>query len=247
MDPRLDQAPVVAAFADAVLPVAGVVGLYCGGSLAMGDFRPGVSDLDLAAVVAAELDERQQADLVALHERLLREEPTAAKLHCAYVPQDALADLGAGHLTWAHGELYRRPFSGIARAELLHAGITVHGPPPADLLPAVDEATLHQAARDELIGYWTAAVRKPQIWLHDVYVDLGLLTLARVEATLTEGRLITKAEALDRLDRFDVPDALVREIAHRRQGGTLTLTSLQRIRRAAIARRLVARGIRTLV
>ena len=121
------------------------------------------------------------------------------------------------------------------------------GPPPAELLPYVDRASMQAAARAELAGYWSDAVRKPWLWVEDVYVDLGLLTLVRAEATLTEGRLITKREALTRLDRFGVPEDLVREIAHRRQGDSLSLTTLQRVRRAGTARRLVARGIRSLL
>ena len=55
-DPRLGPAPLVAAFAAAVQPVVDVVALYVGGSLAAGDYRPGISDLDLAAVLATAPD-----------------------------------------------------------------------------------------------------------------------------------------------------------------------------------------------
>jgi len=247
VDVRLDQAPVVATFAQAVRPVAGVVGFYAGGSLAMGDYRPGISDLDLAAVIATDLDDQHREHLRELHEHVRRDEPSALKLHCVYLPMDHLADPSAAHLTWAHGELYRRPFTGVARAELLQDGITVFGPPPSELLAPVDLATLQAAARAELSGYWSGAVRKPWLWLEDVYVDLGLLTLARVEATLTDGRLITKREALTRLSRFGVSEGLVREISARRDGDTIALTAIQRTRRAVTARHLVARGIRRLV
>jgi hypothetical protein len=247
MDARLDQAPIVARFAQAVGPVADVVGFYASGSLAMGDFRPGTSDLDLAAVINSPLDDQRREHLRELHETVRRDEPSAAKLHCVYVPADDITDLSAAHLTWAHGELFRRPFTGIARAELLHAGITVFGPPPSELLPPLDRAALQAAARAELSGYWSGAVRKPWLWFHDVYVDLGLLTLARVEATLADGRLITKREALTRLDRLGVAGDLVREIASRRDGVEIALTPIQRARRAAIVRRLVSRGIRTLM
>jgi hypothetical protein len=247
VDVRLDQAPIVATFAQAVRPVADVVGFYAGGSLAMGDFRPGISDLDLAAVIATDLDDQHREHLCELHERVRRDEPSAVKLHCVYVPRDDLADPTAAHLTWAHGELYRRPFTGVARAELLQDGITVFGPPPSELLPHIDLVTLQAAARAELSGYWRGAVRKPWLWLEDVYVDLGLLTLGRVEATLADGRLITKSEALTRLAGFGVPEDLIREIAGRRRGNNVTHTTIQRTRRAVTARHLVARGIRTLV
>ena len=90
------------------------------------------------------------------------------------------------------------------------------------------------------------AVAKPHLWTQDVYVDLGLLTLARVEATLTEDRLLTKAEALSRLDRFGVPPGLVEQIGRRRDGEAVVLTAADRAGRAVVARRIVARAIDTL-
>ena len=134
----------------------------------------------------------------------------------------------------------------MARAELVRGGITVLGPPPTELFAPVDAEALRAAARAELTGYWAGAVRKPHLWLQDVYVDLGLLTLARVEATVTEDRLITKQEALTRLDRFGVPGWLVEQIGRRRAGDPVTLTAADRACRAVVARRIVARGIQTL-
>lgn len=246
VDDRRRHAPVVASFAHAVRPVAGVLGFYAGGSLASGDFQPGRSDLDLVAVVAAELGDRRREQLRSLHERTRRLDPSAAKLHCVYVPVGDVEDVAAEHLTWAHGELYRRELSGIGRAELLRSGITVLGPDPAELLPPVDAAALRAAARREVRVYWPTAVRKPWLWWDDAIVDLGLLTLARAEATLTEGRLITKREALTRLDRLGVDRELAQEITRRRHGLPVTLSAAQRVRRARTARRLVARGIRVL-
>lgn len=247
MDPRLAYVPVVPEFAASVRGVAGVIGLYAGGSLASGDYRPASSDMDLVAVVHRQLDSGRRERLQHLHTALHRDDPQAAKLHCVYVPQDELADVDAAHLTWAHGELYRRPLSGIARAELLRGGVTVLGPPPTDLIPPVPAAALRAAARGELSGYWRRATRKPWLWWHDVYVDLGLLTLARAEAAIREDRLITKTEALPRLARFGVPPQLVRQMAARREGLQVPMSRQQRLRRAVRARRLCARGIRCLL
>ena len=132
-DQRLAPAQVVAAFAAAVAPVAGVVGLYAGGSLAAGDYRPAVSDLDLVAVVASPVGRRQRRRLRRLHAATMREQPAAAKLHCVYVPRGEATEVSQPHLTWAHGQLFRRSLSGVARAELLRGGITVAGPPPSAL------------------------------------------------------------------------------------------------------------------
>ncbi len=86
----------------------------------------------------------------------------------------------------------------------------------------------------------------PWLWLDDVHVDLGLLTVARAEATITEGRLITKREALTRLGRLGVGHELAQELTRRWEGQAVSLTVGQRLRRAYTARRLVARGLRTL-
>ncbi len=120
-----------------------MLGFYAGGSLASGDFQPGRSDLDLVAVIAAELDDRQRRQLRTLHEQTLLD-PSAAKLHCVYVPVGNVEDVAAKHVTWAHGTLFQREFSGIGRAELLQAGITVLGPESAELLPPVDVARPEQ-------------------------------------------------------------------------------------------------------
>lgn len=242
-DPRLDQAPLVATFAEALQPVVDVVALWAGGSLAAGDYRPGISDLDLAAVLRTPAGPEQEAALTGVHQALMVDDPAADKLHCFYLPQDGLGDPADEQLNWAHRELYRRPFTVVARAELLRGGITVLGTPPVELLAPVDAATLRAAARAELTGYWAGAVGKPGLWLQDVYVDLGLLTLARVEATVTEDRLITKQEALGRLGRFDVPRWLVEEMTARRAGRPVDLTVADRARRAVTARQIVAHGI----
>jgi Nucleotidyltransferase domain len=236
-------AHVVLPFADEVRPLAGVQAFYAGGSLGTGDFHAGVSDFDLVAIVEEPLTTAQQDDVQALHRRVIAAEPLATKLHCFYVPRDQLADVTQEHLNWAHEELYSRPLSGVARAELLRHGVTVFGPPPGEVLPPVTHDDLAAAAKAELSGYWRGALAKPHLWLQDVYVDLGLITLARVEATLTDGRLITKAEALSMLPALGVDPGLVREIATRRAGGTVEMSLRARQRRALHARRVMSGGI----
>ena len=90
--------------------------VLCGWVAGDGDFRPGISDLDLRRSSISPVDEEHREQLRELHETVQRDEPSAAKLHCVYLPTDDLTDLSSAHLTWAHGELYRRRFTGIARA-----------------------------------------------------------------------------------------------------------------------------------
>jgi hypothetical protein len=238
MDERLSVAPVVPRFAAAVRDVAGVEAFYAGGSIGSRDYRPGISDLDLVAVISAPLSRGRRSGLRDLHRAL-----GAAKLHCAYVPRRDISDISMKHVNWAHERLLRRPLSGISRAELHQFGVTVYGPPPADLVPPVDRPALAEAARTELRGYWTGAVRRSRIWRTDLHVDLGLTTVSRAAVTIAEGRLITKREAIDRLPGLGVPAGLADEIRRRRAGEKIAHTDAELRERAALTRRIMRRQL----
>jgi hypothetical protein len=107
----------------------------------------------------------------------------------------------------------------------------------------MDTEAVRAAARVELAGYWSRAVRRRRIWRQDVYVDLGLLTVARAQATLAEGRLVTKREAIERLPLVGVDPDLADEVARRRAGERVLLSRRARSRRARRVRSLVAASI----
>ncbi|WP_030439618.1 nucleotidyltransferase domain-containing protein [Actinoplanes subtropicus] len=234
MDQRLSVAPVVPHFAAAVREVAGVTAFYAGGSIGSGDYRPGISDLDLVAVLGAPLGRPRRERLRKVHRTI-----GAARLHCAYVPVTEIADLSVKHVNWAHERMFHRTLSGISRAELHQFGVTVYGPPPGDLVPAVSGEALSEAARVELRGYWTGAVRRSRVWRTDLHVDLGLTTVSRADVTIAEGRLITKREAIDRLPALGVPEELAAEIRRRRAGERVELSEPEIRARAVLVRRIM--------
>jgi hypothetical protein len=231
MDERLSVAPVVPRFAAAIREVAGVTAFYAGGSIGSGDYRPGISDLDLVAVIGAPLTRSRRDRLRSLHRTL-----GVAKLHCAYVPLPDISDLTRKHVNWAHERMFRRPLSGISRAELHQFGVTVYGPSPDEVVPVMSRAALSEAARVELRGYWTGAVRRARVWRTDLHVDLGLTTVSRAGVTIAEGKLITKREAIDRLPALGVPVELAEEIRRRRAGETVALSEQQIRDRAGLVR-----------
>lgn len=88
-----------------VLPL---LALWAHGSLALGDYQPGRSDLDLVALIAAPVGDAPRLALRQVHEALLGI-PLADKLHCSYVVHAELAGTDRDHVTWAHGELFADP------------------------------------------------------------------------------------------------------------------------------------------
>jgi hypothetical protein len=237
VDSRLEPAPVVAALGEAMSGIA--AGLYVGGSLATGDYHPGVSDIDGVAMLETTPRPAIRAELTAIHERLSQEFEEAAALHCAYVSADRVGDVTHTHWTWAFDELFRRPLSRIARAELQADPIVVFGPSPASWLPRVSSAELREGARAELAGYWSQALRKRAIWNQDVYVDLGLTVWARADATIAEGVLITKTEAISRMAERGVPADIVNGVARRRAGQQVILSDDARAHRAGVVRQFL--------
>jgi hypothetical protein len=244
VDPRLEPVTVVGALDDGL--GRRVRGLYVGGSLASRDFRPGVSDIDAVALVDQPPDPSMRGGLTTLHRRL-RAAPFGADLHCAYVSERHVEDGAYRHWTWAFDELFRRPFGGIARAELLTDPVVVRGPAPSSWLAAMSPDDLRAAARDELAGYWTTAVRRRAIWRQDVYVDHGLTTVARAAITMREGRLVTKAEAIAHLPELGVAPDIVEGVRRRRNGEPVTLTAGERDTRARLVRDVVRTQITRLV
>lgn len=229
--------PEVEALAEAIDGAA--LGLYVGGSVASAGYQPGISDIDAVALMPAPPKLEVRTRLAGVHERITSEHQNGASLHCAYVAANKTADHTTPHWTWAFGELFRRPFSRIARADLLTHGVIVFGPEPTSWLPPMTTADLRDAARDELTGYWTRALRNRSVWRRDVYVDLGLTVWARADATIREGVLITKSQAIARMRERGVPENLVAEVEKRRAGVPVTLTEEQRDARAATVRQFL--------
>lgn len=229
--------PVVEELGSGLVPLGWVTDLLVGGSLATGDYAPGISDLDLVALVDGPVDTTRQAVLAELHRGLDEGTGLDLKLGCVYLDRARLLDLEALHPTWSHGSLVQRILSGVARAELVRHGYAVFGHAPLDVLPAMSADDVREAARAELTGYWSWAARRPTLWLDPVIADLGLTSMARGRHTLATGELLTKTRAIE---QADAPAWLIDQLRSRRRGEDVTSP---RVRTALIARRDARRTV----
>ena len=215
-----------------------VTDLWIAGSLATGDYVPGVSDLDLVALVRGPIDEVRVAALASIHTELDRGVAAGADLGCTYVEDHAVGDPDLRHPTWTHGALVHRALSGITRAELVRHGSAQFGRPPAAVLPPMSDDDVREAARAEVCGDWAWAARRPWIWLDPVIADLGLTGMARGRHALQTGQLLTKTEAIG---QAQAPEWLISQLRDRRRG---ELTRSPRARTAWIAWRDARRTVR---
>ena len=189
----LIRLPALAQFGRELVALGWITDLLVAGSLATGDYVPGISDLDLVAVTDGPVDDIRQATLTSLHRRV--DVTTASGLHlgCAYMDGRRLNDVGVKHPTWTHGSLVERIVSLVTRAELTRYGYPVFGRSPKELFPAMSDDDVRQAANAELVGYWAWAARRPWMWLDPTIADLGLTSMARGRHALRTGELLTKA------------------------------------------------------
>ncbi len=213
--------------------------LLVAGSLATGDYVPGVSDLDLVALTGGPVGPTRQEILAGLHRELDRGAAQGLDLGCVYVDSGRLADLGVRHPTWTHGSLVQRSLSGVTRAELVRHGFAVLGRPPAAVLPEMTDDDVRRAARAELCGYWAHAARRPLWWLNPVIADLGLTSMARGRHALQTGQLLTKTQAIE---QAHAPAWLKDQLRARRQGQQV---ASPRTRTALIAWRDARRTVST--
>jgi Nucleotidyltransferase domain len=207
--------PAVSCLADRLAALGWVSDLLVAGSLATGDYIPGVSDIDLVALTDGPVDEARQNVLTGLHSELDLGPADGLDLGCVYVDVSRLTDLSALHPTWTHGSLVQRILSGVTRAELVRHGFAVMGRPPTIVLPAMTDDDVRRAARAELCGYWAWASRRPLMWLDPVIADLGLTSMARGRYALETGQLLTKTQAADWVN---APAWLREQVCARRRG-----------------------------
>ena len=212
-NPELPTA--VAVLGERLRGLGWVTDLWVAGSLATGDYVPGVSDIDLVAVVDRQLDDARQGLLVQLHRQLDQSVAAGTDLGCVYVEDGRESEPSATHPTWTHGGLVQRILSGITRAELVRNGRAVFGRDPGRCLPPMTDDDVRDAARAEVCGYWAWASRRPWMWLSPVIAELGLTGMARGRHAMRTGQLLSKTRAIE---QAQAPLWLKADMAARRRG-----------------------------
>jgi hypothetical protein len=246
MDDSVTMPQAVGLLADRLAELGWVRDLWVAGSLATGDYVPGVSDLDLVATCDGPVSATRQDVLSGAHRGLDAGDAAGLDLGCVYIDERMLEDPSALHPTWTHGAMVQRILSGVTRVELARHGFAVLGRPPAEVVPAVTDDDVRRAARAELTGYWAWASRRPLMWLSPVIADLGLTSMARGRHALKTGQLLTKSAAID---AADAPSWLREQLRARRRGEAVESPRVRTgwfawrdARRTVAAARLTAAG-----
>jgi nucleotidyltransferase-like protein/aminoglycoside adenylyltransferase-like protein len=195
-----------------------VAGFYVVGSAALGDFRPGRSDVDFVAVLTQPLDNAELRQLSTLQRRLYERSLVEAIWHLRwplvcngiYVEREDLkrparevtptASHVAGRFT-AGGGFDANPVTWLL---LRDHGIPVRGPEPQALEIYHDDSELRAWTLGNLNSYWrrwAGDVRRPSLTSVKAlllrYVAWGVFGTARMHYTIATGQIASKTQAVD--------------------------------------------------
>ena len=178
-----------------------LIGLYLGGSLALGDFNPDRSDIDFIAVLLEEPSPETILALEKMHTGLWSTGSTwARKLDGSYVPQHVLRrwDSNATPCPFVEGNEFYMTNQGSAvvqRHIIRQHGLVVAGPDPGTLVDPLDAGDLRNALRDNLENWWRPLLENPSWVRQSKKQPFAILTLCRALYTLEHGSVASKPVA----------------------------------------------------
>jgi Domain of unknown function (DUF4111)/Nucleotidyltransferase domain len=187
-------------------------GIYLVGSLALGDFHPQNSDLDVVIVTVGTLSDETTTLLRELHRRFdQRGSPWAAHVDAVYMPEEVLGEpfpTAARYpiVEWP-GLLALEPLESgwpIQRYTLRAYGVVVSGPDPHSLLGPVHPDDLRRASA-AIVERWRDQALHEKEWLSWLREPANLtfveLTLCRLLYTLDTGSVASKPAAARWVER----------------------------------------------
>jgi hypothetical protein len=178
-----------------------VVGLYVVGSLALGDYDPERSDIDVVVVVAQAPNAKQRALLGEVHRVV------ATRIDGPYVPRaefaagpDHIGDV-AYHVDGRFEVGQCHEVSPVTWAMLAGPAITARGDAPSALGVCADDAEVRAFSAANLRDYWSGWARTMGALVDGTddddpiearLLEWGVLGVARVHAAATTGAVLSK-------------------------------------------------------
>lgn len=177
------------------------IGLYLGGSLALGDFNPQRSDIDFVAVSVDHLSPETIAALEEMHKRLWATGTEwAMKLDGSYVPRQVLRRWTSDHppCPFVEADSFQVTNQGsavIQRHIIRQHGVVVAGSSPHTLIDPVGADDLRNALWDMLEKWWRPLLDEPAWIQQSQEQPFAILTMCRALYTLEHGVVASKPVA----------------------------------------------------
>lgn len=173
-----------------------LIGVYLYGSVVSGDYRPGVSDVDVVVLHRNDPDDELRRNLAAAHQRPGRH-AGFDRLDVSFVPLRLVGTYGDDTLPYLRDGRFHGAGGGdlnmVTWRSLRERGVALRGVPPAEVVPPVSCGDLAENMRVNLAFL---AGRMPAYVAMGVEETVfGILSICRVLYTLRTGDLIGKIAA----------------------------------------------------
>jgi hypothetical protein len=176
-----------------------LVGLYLHGSLVIGDFDPTISDIDLVAALASDLDDKEFEALQKMHYDFAHQHKEwDDRIEVCYISLAALQTVKTRTSHVANispGEPFHKRETSIEWLTSWYAvretSITLFGPAPKTIIEPV--------SKDEFIEAIRTHTKEWDEWIHDMHNRKSqafvILTMCRALYTLKYGEQVSKKQA----------------------------------------------------
>ncbi len=176
-----------------------LVGLYLHGSLVIGDFDPTISDIDLVAALASDLDDEEFAALHKMHDEFAHEhQEWENRIEVCYISLDALQTVKTRTSLVARihpGEPFHKRETSIhwlvSWYVVRETSITLFGPDPKTIIEPI--------SKDEFIEALRTYTKAWDEWILDMHSRksqaYAILTMCRALYTLKYGKQVSKKQA----------------------------------------------------
>jgi len=178
-------------------------GLYLYGSLAIGDFDPGKSDIDFLVVTTDALPDEKVAALATMHARLAASDSKwATELEGSYIPRRSLrhydaTDTHHPHIDRGGGTLAieQHGTDWVIQCHVLrNQGVVVAGPDPRTLINPVSADELRRGVVG-LLWWWELQLSDTSRVEQSGYQAYTILSMCRILYTLEYGTVASKPAA----------------------------------------------------
>lgn len=193
-----------------------LVGLYLYGSLVTGDFDRDISDIDLLAVTASELDGQEFDQLDRMHTKFASGHPLwNDRIEIAYLSATALATFRSQSSTIAiisPGEPFHLKEAGkdwlINWWVVRSYGVALFGPEPTAVIAPISQEEFLRAVQEQVQAWGSYITHTRQSRPYQAY---AILTLCRALYAVTNGEQVSKKRAaLWVAEHFPAWSALIR-------------------------------------
>jgi len=176
------------------------IGMYIHGSLALNDFAPDRSDIDLVILTENALSDSLLKKLKLLHKKItLSNLPYAKRIECIYIPIKSLKNYfqEKAFFPCLHidGKFYIDGFGLIEKHILRENGITIKGQSPKLFIKPVTQNELKKAVIESLKNWWCPQLIDHSRLIKNDYQVYAVLTMCRAFYTIQRGGIVSKSKA----------------------------------------------------